>query len=74
MKVADLKMMLDQYPNDLDVVLSKDTGGLRFSPAFSVNCGFYEPESDYLGSYASVDVQGMESDEPVKNNAVCIWP
>ena len=74
MKVKDLKNLLAVYPDDFDVVLARDAEGNTFSPIFCVDSGFYKPNSSWSGRYTAEDELAMQKGDPLKNNAVCMWP
>jgi len=65
MTVAELRKALGAFPDDLQVVASKDAEGNGFSPVEELLSGHYEPDSTYSGEF---------NDEDGVHNAVCIWP
>lgn len=65
MTVAELRKALEAFPDELQVVSSKDAEGNGFSPVDELGVGNYEPDSTYSGEF---------NDGSVHHNAVCIWP
>jgi hypothetical protein len=55
MKIKDLKKLLEQYPEELEAILSKDEEGNQFSPLFSVQEFKYVPKNEFYGDIADLD-------------------
>ncbi len=65
MKIRELIQLLQELPDDLDVVMSKDAEGNNFSPFTGLCPGKYIADNTWSGEFTA------ELDE---ENAVCLWP
>lgn len=76
MKVGELRTLLEDFDDDLEVVLSKDAEGNGFSHLEEVTIGYYIPESSWSGDFVSEDES--EEDEMLNLNgaeeAIALWP
>ena len=59
---GELKKMLNKYPDNLEIILQKDTEGNSFSPLDSEWQGTYVPDSTWHGEayLDSLDKDNME--------------
>lgn len=67
MNVSELRAALARYPDDLLVVMSKDSEGNDFSPLYEATSGVYRAESTWGGGF-------NDGDDDYPANAVCFWP
>lgn len=74
MKVGQLRVMLEKYPDNFDVILSSDAEGNSFSPLYTLCKGIYIPESSYNGTVISRELYETEYGESKKDNCVCLQP
>ena len=75
MTVAELIFELQQYPGELQVVLSKDAEGNNFSPLAEMGPGVYEPDTTYSGDFTSEHhVVEQYGDDEAAMNSLCLWP
>jgi hypothetical protein len=79
MIVSDLIEQLQELPPDLEIIMSKDAEGNRFSPLSDIDQQRYRAESTYEGSMlheVDKDYYGEDWDEMVENSipAVFFWP
>ena len=65
MKVKDLKKVLEDLPDDLLVIMSKDGEGNGFSPLSDIGVYLYKENNSWSGEIDS---------ESEKKNCVCLWP
>jgi hypothetical protein len=68
MKVKDLIEQLISLDPNLDLVMSKDAEGNKFSPIDEFTVGQYESETSWSGEFD--DSAECESNP----NSVCFWP
>ncbi len=71
--VKDLKEILDLYPEEYLVVMSKDGGGNSYSPLADFGIGRYKPNSTWDGYFTSLDGNGKFLRES-RRNSICLWP
>lgn len=69
MNVKQLKEILQHFPDEYELILSKDSEGNMFSPLASLEECKYIPETGYMGE-AIFDSE----DEEESPNAICLWP
>lgn len=75
--VGELRQILQLFPDDALVVLSKDGEGNDFSPLAEVTSGQYHAESSWAGGYESddyVEDEGLAIAEGAAVRAICLWP
>ena len=68
MKVKELKKLLENYPDDHDVIMSCDSEGNSYSPLADIFSAEYVPDSTYSGELAYED----ESD--INYNSIVLCP
>ena len=68
MKIKDLIKKLQEYDQDLMVVMSKDAEGNEFSPLSDVTTELYEADSKWSGKILS------NKNESYKPNCITLWP
>ena len=66
MKVHQLIAILKELDQDIDVVLSKDSEGNRFSPCSSGEVAFYQANSTWEGDLHPCKKGG--------ENCIVLWP
>lgn len=49
MTIAELKNILDQYPDEMKIVLQKDSEGNSYSPLLGAWQGGYKPYNNWSG-------------------------
>jgi len=69
MTAGELKATLAEYPDDMPVVLSRDSEGNEHRPLADVSGGLYEPENDCCGNVLAEEDESIASDK-----AVVLWP
>lgn len=69
MTVKELKDLLDTYPDDFLVVMSKDSEGNGFSPLDCIDEVGYDPDNRYSGQIYSIEEESADTIE-----AICLWP
>jgi len=71
--VGELKKRLNDYPDDMPIILSKDEEGNSFSPLCENGMYIYVPETTFHGEevHGSV-IHGLEEDECIE--VVVLWP
>lgn len=81
MKISELKALLAEVPDHLQVVMAKDEEGNGFSPLSEFDFGVYEEESTWGGEFSSYihDEEGNEvyptqAHTVETGNAICFWP
>ena len=77
MKVKQLKEILVDLPDEMEVVLSKDGEGNNFSPLAECEEGLYDPDSTWSGSFYSLDILGDDDYSQPGNEAkaaIVLWP
>lgn len=68
MTILELKTALNRYPDDWQVVMSKDAEGNSFSPLEDFAAGEYIPDNAWSGEFqAKAEPEDM-------TNALCLWP
>lgn len=67
MTIGELVKKLSIYPDNMPIIMAKDSEGNSFSPLSDFDWGNYEPINTWSGEYS-----GIESNESVK--AICMWP
>ena len=73
MKVKELKKVLEQYNDDQEVILSKDSEGNSFSPLSCHGGYLYVPVETYYGDiYNNNDAE--EAGLDYIENALVLWP
>jgi hypothetical protein len=70
MKVSELISLLQTFPPDHIVVMSKDSEGNSYSPYADFSLGVYTPDTTWYGDFTT----HPEEVEDYKENAVCLWP
>lgn len=74
MTVRDLRLVLNQYDDTLEVVMSKDGEGNGFSPLADMGAGLYEPDSTWSGEFNTHNPEGTRRIPKKRQNALCLWP
>ncbi len=74
MKVKELLEILKNVDPELEVVMSKDAEGNRFSPFYDVSHGHYEPDNTWSGEFNSGDLYSGLNLSEYDCNAICLWP
>ena len=69
MNVGDLKKDLENFPDDMQVVLSRDVEGNGYSPLAFVGEGIYEPYNTYSGEFYS-----LEDTDDDGERVIAFWP
>lgn len=72
MTAGELKAMLAEYPDDMPVVLSRDSEGNEHRPLADVSNGLYEPENGWCGNVLAEEDEADASNKAY--NAVVLWP
>lgn len=68
---------LKDFPDDMQVIMSKDGEGNNFSPLAEAAGPYqYTPDSTWSGEIKNEDdaEEGDEDDEPFVPNAIVLWP
>jgi hypothetical protein len=60
MTISEFIKELQQYPQDYEVILSKDSEGNSYSPLVEIVDGVYEEESTYSGDFLPFDIEYQE--------------
>lgn len=60
MKIKELIEKLYEFPQDYEVILSKDSEGNSYSPLVEIVDGVYEEESTWSGDFLSFDLEYEE--------------
>lgn len=78
MNVKQLKEILVDLPDEMEVVLSKDGEGNDFSPLVGYEEGLYDPDSTWSGRFYALDILGDDDyDQPESDGtktAIVLWP
>jgi len=75
MKISELKDLLEEYPDDYEVVLSKDSEGNDYSPLGELEEMLYVPDTTYSGDVYTLKEHNEEFDNDCAQlNAVVLWP
>lgn len=74
MKVSELIAMLQELPQDHQVVMSKDGEGNSFSPFSDYGIGKYEPDSTWSGDFTSYKHDSDDLLDPEECDTICLWP
>ena len=78
MKVKQLKNLLNDFDDNMEVIVSRDEEGNGFSPLYVVEQGYYLPDCDYFGDvFCEQDIEDMKKDGEMINNlqdAIILWP
>jgi hypothetical protein len=74
MNVRELKELLEQFDDDLEVVLSKDEEGNSFAPlSEGYTLGFFFPdEGDFVSDRDTEEDDEINTDGA--SESVCLWP
>ena len=72
MTVGELITELAELPDDMPVVLSRDSEGNEFRPLADVSNGVYEPDGVYSGNVLAEEDEDNASKNAYK--AVLLWP
>ena len=75
--VKELRVLLEQFPDDSVVILSKDAEGNYFSPLEILGPGMYEAEDEYSGEFFDARIIGNdEYSQPNEEaiQAICLDP
>lgn len=72
MTAGELKAKLAEYPDDMPVVLSRDSEGNEHRPLSDVSGGLYEPENAWFGNVLAKEDESEASDKAFE--AVVLWP
>ena len=67
MTVKELRELLLQAPDDLEVIISKDAEGNLFKPVAELGFGTYQPATTWYGDFETSHVKEEWT-------AICIWP
>lgn len=73
MKVKDLKELLSDIDDNLEVVLSCDAEGNKYSPLSDYCIGMYEPETTWCGDFYSQE-DAEECGFDYNENSLIFWP
>ena len=83
MKVSELKQLLENYPDDTEIIMSKDSEGNNYSPLSQVAGAIYIPETTWFGDIYSPEWSAEDAcmdeaeREEFKKNAkisLVLWP
>ena len=82
MNVRELREALSEYPDEMLVVMSKDSEGNDFSPLYEAQEGMYHAETTWYGEVhptpeqiAADDAYTEEDEAPEgAERAVVLWP
>lgn len=77
MTIKELIEKLKDLPQDLPVIMSKDSEGNGYSPILDLDCLWYIPFSKWSGDvYNSEDLEELKLDGMGKGakKVVCFWP
>lgn len=72
MTAGELKAKLAEYPDDMPVVLSRDSEGNEQRPLADVSDGLYEPDNDWCGNVLAEEDEGDASEMAYR--VVVLWP
>jgi len=76
MTVKELREVLEQFDDDVIVVIATDADGNRFSPLADTSEGHYIPEDGWSGDF--VDLSDVEEDGDINldesERAIALWP
>lgn len=76
MTVKDLREILEQFDDEVIVVISNDASGNRFSPLADTSEGHYISENGWSGDF--VDLSDVEEDGDINleesEPAIALWP
>ncbi len=74
--VGELRNILEQYPDDMMIILAEDGEGNSFAPLVDTTSGHYISETDYNGDFVSDE--DIADDEDLNLDgatpAVVFWP
>lgn len=74
MNVKELREALASFPDDMEVVMSKDGEGNGFSPLADMGSGKYEPDCTWAGEFNTHNPEGTRRIQAKRRNALCLWP
>ena len=72
MKIKELLEILNECPDDYEVVMSSDGEGNSYSPLAGFDVCQYRPDSTWSGDL--VDEDNLEEDEEYTPNSVVLFP
>lgn len=85
MTIGELKAVIENLPDGLEIVMSKDAEGNGFSPLSELSLQKYLEHSDWSGELVSEEEDDLFVDEPVDEldfdeggyvvyDVLCLWP
>lgn len=73
MNVKELREVLAEYPDDMEVILQKDAEGNGYSPLAGAESSMYQAEEEWSGEAIHPDDYDPE-DYPDAIKVVVLWP